>query len=114
MTAIILTPSQAEALLASVRAAYAARDMAPYWLPYPLPITSGPHAGMLAVDVGPEALSMVMIGDLTLEQLPDYQAIIAGLGNQRGGDLQAHRGHYNSSETAQQSPSPSVVIYNCR
>ena len=40
MTAIILTPSQAEALLASVRAAYAARDMAPYWLPYPLPITS--------------------------------------------------------------------------
>jgi hypothetical protein len=81
MTAIILTPAQAEALLASVRAAYAARDMAPYWLPYPLPITSGPHAGMLAVDVGPEALSMVMIGDLTLEQLPDYQAIVAGLGN---------------------------------
>ncbi len=81
MTAIIITPAQAEALLASVRAAYAARDMAPYWLPYPLPITSGPHSGMLAVDVGPEALSMVMIGDLTLEQLPDYEAIIAGLGN---------------------------------
>lgn len=89
MTAIILTPSQAEALLASVRAAYAARDMAPYWLPYPLPITSGPHVGMLAVDVGPEALSMVMIGDLTLEQLPDYQAIIAGLGNPPAVELTA-------------------------
>ena len=89
MTAIILTPSQAEALLASVHAAYTARDMAPYWLPYPLPITSGPHAGMLAVDVGPEALSMVMIGDLTLEQLPDYQAIIAGLGNPPAVELTA-------------------------
>ena len=81
MTAIILTPEQAAALLASVRAAYQARDMAPYWLPYPVPITAGPHAGMLAVDVGPKAMAMVMIHDLTLEQLPDYQTIIAGLGN---------------------------------
>jgi hypothetical protein len=32
---------------------------------------------------------MVMIGDLTLEQLPDYQAIIAGLGNPPAVELTA-------------------------
>ena len=36
-----------------------------------------------------EALSMVMIGDLTLEHLPDYQAIIAGLGNPPAVELTA-------------------------
>jgi hypothetical protein len=81
MTAIILTPTQAESLLASIRATYQARDMQPYWLPYPLPITSGPHTGKCAIDVGPAALNMVMINDLTLAQLPDFQAIMAGLGN---------------------------------
>ena len=81
MTAIILTPAEAESLLDSVRAAYQARDMQPYWLPYPLPITSGPHAGMRAIDVGPAALGMVMINDLTLAELPDFQAIMSLLGN---------------------------------
>ena len=55
--------------------------MPPYWLPALLPITAGPHQGMLAVDVGPEALAMVMIHDLTMAELPDFQIIMAMMGN---------------------------------
>ena len=81
MTALVITPTQGEELLAACRASYEAREMPPYWLPALLPITSGPHQGMLAVDVGPEALGMVMIYDLTMDELPDFQLIMSLMGN---------------------------------
>ncbi len=71
--------------------------MPPYWLPALLPITAGPHQGMLAVDVGPEALAMVMIHDLTMAELPDFQIIMAMMGNPDPVELTAE-------ETAQPVP----------
>lgn len=81
MTALLLTPDQSAGLLAAVAASYKARGMAPYWMPLPLPVRTGKHAGMIAVDVGPEALGMEMRDGLTLEELPDFAAIMKGLGN---------------------------------
>jgi hypothetical protein len=97
MTALVITPTQGEELLAACRASYEAREMPPYWLPALLPITAGPHQGMLAVDVGPEALAMVMIHDLTMAELPDFQIIMAMMGNPDPVELTAE-------ETAQPVP----------
>jgi hypothetical protein len=87
MNALLLTPDQSAALLAGIVASYAARDLAPYWLPMPMPVLSGPYAGQVAIDIGPEALSMEMIGGMTLAELPDFTALMASLGNPAPVDL---------------------------
>lgn len=87
MTALLLTKDQAAALLVQIKAAYEARGLAAYWLPMPLPVLSGPYAGKVAIDVGPEMLSMDMIAGLKLADLPDFTALMASLGNPAPVDL---------------------------
>jgi hypothetical protein len=67
--------------MVALDAAYEAKGLAAYWRPMPVPILTGPHKGKLAVDVGPEALSMQMRDGLSLAELPDFTAILTALGN---------------------------------
>jgi hypothetical protein len=81
MTAITLTQAQISSLMVALDAAYEAKGLAAYWRPMPVPILTGPHAGKLAMDLGPEALSMQMRGGLSLEELPEFASILTALGN---------------------------------
>jgi hypothetical protein len=81
MTALLLTPDKCAAMIDAIAATYEARQLPPYWKPMPVPVLSGPHAGKLAIDFGPEALGMQMTTGLTLAELPDFQVILCGLGN---------------------------------
>lgn len=81
MTALLLSSAESDAMLAAVHDCYAARQMAPYWLPRPVPVLRGPHEGLMAVDLGPEALAMVMRAGVTLGALPDFASVMASMGN---------------------------------